>query len=83
MVTADEKISIYLKIAALYLEDGDAVQAETYVNRATAFIPDTKDALLVMQHKVSMHGDGRTCMLTPLTQVHQARIQDSKRKVWI
>jgi hypothetical protein len=52
VVTVDEKLEVYLKIAALYLEAGDAVQAEIFVNRASAFIHDTSTAILIMMHKV-------------------------------
>ena len=33
--SVDYKLETYLKIARLYLEDDDAVQAEAYINRAS------------------------------------------------
>ena len=54
-VSVNERLQVYLKIAALLLEDGDSVQAETYVNRASGIIADTKEPLLIMQHKVRSH----------------------------
>lgn len=31
----DYKLDVYLRIARLYLEDDDAVQAEAFINRAS------------------------------------------------
>jgi len=46
------KVNIYVKIAQLYLEDDEAVQAETFLNRASILIPDCKEANLHMRYKV-------------------------------
>ena len=84
-VPADERIGVHLHVAALYLEAGDAVLAETHVNRAAASMRDTRDPLLIMQFKVrrppavEMHAFQRRRPVM-LAQVHQARILDSKRK---
>lgn len=46
------KLNIYLRIAQLYLEDDEAVQAEAFLNRASVFSPDCKDPILQMRYKV-------------------------------
>jgi len=46
------KVNIYVKIAQLYLEDDEAVQAETFLNRASIIIPDCKEPSLHMRYKV-------------------------------
>lgn len=46
------KVNIYVKIAQLYLEDDEAVQAETFLNRASILIPDCKEPNLHMRYKV-------------------------------
>jgi COP9 signalosome complex subunit 4 len=46
------KVNIYVKIAQLYLEDDEAVQAETFLNRASILIPDCKEPSLHMRYKV-------------------------------
>ena len=53
-VSDDMKLRTYLKIAALYLEDSDAVQAEIYVNRASGLVTSTKDPTLELQFKVKI-----------------------------
>lgn len=50
----DYKLHIYLRISALYLEDGDAVTAETFVNRASMFALDTKDDQLSLKFQVQL-----------------------------
>ncbi len=47
------KVNIYVKIAQLYLEDDEAVQAEVYLNRAAVLIHECKDPLLHMRYKVT------------------------------
>jgi COP9 signalosome complex subunit 4 len=49
------KVNIYVKIAQLYLEDDEAVQAETFLNRASILIPDCKEANLHMRYKVRLN----------------------------
>lgn len=46
------KVNIYVKIAQLYLEEDESVQAETFLNRASILIPDCKDPILQMRYKV-------------------------------
>ena len=45
----------YLKIAQLYLEDEDPVQAEAYINRASLLQTDTKTEKLQILYKVHAH----------------------------
>jgi len=46
------KVNIYVKIAQLYLEDDESVQADIYINRAAALIHACKDQLLQLRYKV-------------------------------
>ncbi|XP_026472790.1 COP9 signalosome complex subunit 4 isoform X2 [Ctenocephalides felis] len=48
----DYKLETYLKIARLYLEDDDSVQAEAYVNRASLLQAETKNEQLQIYYKV-------------------------------
>jgi len=48
------KVNIYVKIAQLYLEEDESVQAETFLNRASILIPDCKDPILQMRYKVQL-----------------------------
>lgn len=48
----DYKLETYLKIAQLYLEDEDPVQAEAYINRALILQADTKTEKLQILYKV-------------------------------
>lgn len=50
-VSNDEKLETYLNIALLCLEDEDAVQAESYVNRASHLTHTCTRADLKMQYK--------------------------------
>lgn len=49
--SSDQKLSIYLKIAKLYLEDGDFVQAEAYINRASLLNAESKNENLQIEYK--------------------------------
>ena len=51
---ADYKLKTYLKIAQLYLEDEDPVQAEAYINRASLLQADSKNEELQIYYKVSI-----------------------------
>lgn len=51
--STDYKLETYLKIARLYLEDDDAVQAEAYINRASLLQAETKNEELQIHYKVS------------------------------
>ena len=46
-------MEIYLKIAQLYLEDDDPVQAEAFINRASILQAETKDKQLQILFKVN------------------------------
>jgi len=46
------KVNIYVKIAQLYLEDDESVQADVYINRAASLIHSCKDHLLQLRYKV-------------------------------
>lgn len=48
----DYKLETYLKIARLYLEDDDSVQAEAFINRASMLQADTKNEELQILYKV-------------------------------
>lgn len=50
--TVDYKLDTYLKIARLYLENDDAVQAEAYINRASLLQTETKNEELLVMYKV-------------------------------
>ncbi|XP_025083416.1 COP9 signalosome complex subunit 4-like [Pomacea canaliculata] len=49
--STDYKLETYLKIARLYLEDDDAVQAEAYINRASLLQAETKNEELQIHYK--------------------------------
>jgi hypothetical protein len=49
---ADYKLQTYLKIARLYLEDEDPIQAEAYINRASLLQADSKNEELQIHYKV-------------------------------
>jgi len=48
----DYKLETYLKIARLYLEDEDPVQAEAYINRASLLQAESKNEELQIYYKV-------------------------------
>lgn len=48
----DYKLKTYLKIARLFLEDDDPVQAEAYINRASLLQADSHDPELQVLYKV-------------------------------
>ncbi|KAL1115743.1 hypothetical protein AAG570_006033, partial [Ranatra chinensis] len=50
--TVDYKLETYMKIARLYLEDDDPVQAESYINRASLLQAESKDEQLQIYYKV-------------------------------
>ena len=53
--SVDYKLETYLKIARLYMEDEDAVQAEGFINRAAQLQTQTKNANLQVIYKVRSH----------------------------
>lgn len=48
----DYKLDTYLKIARLYLEDDDPVQAEAYINRASLLQNESTNEQLQIHYKV-------------------------------
>jgi COP9 signalosome complex subunit 4 len=50
--SVEYKLETYLKIARLYLEDDDAVQAEAYINRASLLQNESKSEELQVMYKV-------------------------------
>ncbi|XP_074647483.1 COP9 signalosome complex subunit 4-like isoform X2 [Tubulanus polymorphus] len=48
----DYKLETYLKIARLFLEDSDPVQAEAYINRASLLQADSQNEELLIHYKV-------------------------------
>jgi len=54
--TSDYKLETYLKVARLYLEDEDPVQAEAYINRAALLQAEsTREDLQIHYKASSMH----------------------------
>lgn len=49
----DYKLETYLKIARLYLEDDDPVQAEAYINRASLLQNESTNEQLQIHYKVT------------------------------
>lgn len=49
----DYKLDTYLKIARLYLEDDDPVQAEAYINRASLLQNESSNEQLQIHYKVN------------------------------
>lgn len=49
--TVDYKLETYLKIARLFLENEDPIQAEAYINRASLLQTDTKNEELQIYYK--------------------------------
>ncbi|XP_044738250.1 COP9 signalosome complex subunit 4 [Chrysoperla carnea] len=50
--SVDYKLDTYLKIARLYLEDDDPVQAEAFINRASLLQAESKNEQLQIYYKV-------------------------------
>jgi len=50
-LSAEEKVDIYVKIARLYLEDEESVQAEAFINRAAELIHQVTDDALRLKYK--------------------------------
>jgi hypothetical protein len=49
----DFKLKTYVKIAELFLQEADSVQAEINLSRAAALEKDTKDAYLQIKYKAA------------------------------
>jgi hypothetical protein len=52
-LSSEQKVDIYVKIARLYLEDEESVQAEAYINRAAELIHQVTDDALRLKYKVT------------------------------
>ncbi|KAL6069511.1 COP9 signalosome complex subunit 4 [Balamuthia mandrillaris] len=52
LVDNEYKVNIYVKIAQLYLEEEEAVMADTYINRAAVLVHGCKDPVLQLRYKV-------------------------------
>lgn len=61
----DYKLDTYLKIARLYLEDDDPVQAEAYINRASLLQNESSNEQLQIHYKVFIH-----LMIAPLQRLN-------------
>jgi hypothetical protein len=53
--SVDYKLETYLRIAQLYLEDDDPIQADAYLNRASLLHADTKTENLQILYKVKVY----------------------------
>ncbi|EFA84954.1 proteasome component region PCI domain-containing protein [Heterostelium album PN500] len=51
VISPEYKVKIYVKIARLFLEEEESVQAETYINRASDSIHQVKKQKLILAHK--------------------------------
>ncbi len=47
------KMQTYVKIAQLFLEDGDSIEADAYVNRASLLQAEVTSENLLLLYKVS------------------------------
>jgi len=56
------KVNIYVKIAQLFLEDDESVQAEAYINRASELIHQVKDEVPLLQDNPSMLIVSKRCI---------------------
>ena len=53
-LSSDYKLKTYLRIARLYLEDDDPVQADVFINRASLLQNETRDEELQILYRVSV-----------------------------
>ncbi|KAF9963711.1 COP9 signalosome complex subunit 4 [Modicella reniformis] len=53
IIPNEYKVGVYIRIVRLLLEDDEAVSAETYLNRASVLMRDTKDLSLQLTYKLS------------------------------
>lgn len=53
VVSDDYKLKIYIKIIRLFLEEDEAIAAETYLNRAALLIPNSEDLVTNLTYKLS------------------------------
>jgi hypothetical protein len=61
MVDAEYKLEKNIKIAMLYLEDDDAVNAETFIKKAASLITNTKVKILLCK---PLSSQSATCQTT-------------------
>ena len=66
--TSDYKLETYLKIARLYLEDEDPVQAEAYINRASLLQSDSSNEELQIYYKVRVRRTEDSLVTLPHVQ---------------
>lgn len=52
-ISDEYKLQVYIRIVKLFLEEDEAVQAESYLNRAALLIPNSNDTLLNLTFKLS------------------------------
>ncbi|KAI8991488.1 hypothetical protein BDF20DRAFT_904121 [Mycotypha africana] len=52
-ISDDYKLQVYVRIVRLLLEEDEAVQAESYLNRAALLLPSSNDPLLNLTFKLS------------------------------
>ena len=69
--TSDYKLETYLKIARLYLEDEDPVQAEAYINRASLLQSDSSNEELQIYYKVHVRWTEESLVTLPHVQYCQ------------
>lgn len=65
----DYKLDTYLKIARLYLEDDDPVQAEAYINRASLLQNESSNEQLQIHYKVHKDIIATDCVCITVTFV--------------
>lgn len=52
-ISDEYKLQVYIRIVKLFLEEDEAVQAESYLNRAALLIPNSDDVLINLTFKLS------------------------------
>jgi COP9 signalosome complex subunit 4 len=52
MLTPEYKAGIYIKIAQLFLNEDDHVEAERFLSKASQLLPKVKDPVLQLKYKV-------------------------------
>ena len=73
MVDAEYKLEKNIKIAMLYLEDDDAVNAETFIKKAASLITGTKVLTMMLTYPLCI----LTCEMQNLLHAsHIGRISD-------
>ncbi|KAI9471006.1 MAG: proteasome component region PCI domain-containing protein [Benjaminiella poitrasii] len=72
-ISDDYKLQVYIRIVKLLLEEDEAVQAESYLNRAALLIPNSNDPLLNLTFKLSQARilDAKRKFLEACTKYHE------------